>query len=282
MVLGVTWRKEEDVLTFQINKVERVIFTRRGLLSKIAGMFDPLGLASPATIKGKIGLQKLTIIHADWDETIEEQEQIRWIRWLEKLEELKELKILRCIRPVTGEDVESEVHVFCDASEEAFAAVAYLRSVRKEKHLFSNIIMAKTRVAPKKTISVAKFELQAALLGARMAKVLVKELTIPIRRRRFWTDSSCVRNWLRTTALHYKPFVSHRIGEIQTLTESGEWRFVPGTQYPADWVTRSTLTGDLMISPDWIEGPKIFQIGGRGTAKRPTLDEGEYGDQSSK
>ena len=152
MVLGVTWRKEEDVLTFQINKVEGVIFTCRCLLSKIAGMFDPLGLASTATIKGKIGLKKLTIAHADWDESIGEQEQRWWIRWLEKIEELKKLKIPRCIRPKTGEDVESEVHVFCDASEEAFAAVAYLRSVRKEKHLFSNIIMAKTRVAPKKTI----------------------------------------------------------------------------------------------------------------------------------
>ena len=64
------------------NKQSRgVIFTPRGLLSKIAGMFDPLGLASPATIKGKIGLQKLTIAHADWDETIEEQEQRWWIRW---------------------------------------------------------------------------------------------------------------------------------------------------------------------------------------------------------
>ena len=223
-------------------------------------MFDPQGLASPANIKGKIGLQKLTITKADWYETIEEQEQRWWIRWLEKLEELKELKIPRCIRPETGEDVESEVDVFCDASEEAFAAVAYLRSVRKEKHLFSNIIMAKTRVAPKKTISVAKLELQAALLGARMAKILVKELTIPIRRRRFWTDSSCVRNWLRTTASYYKPFVSHRIGLIQTLTESGDWRFVPGTQNPANWATRSTLTGDLMISPDWIEGPKFFKL----------------------
>ena len=113
--------------------------------------------------------------HADWDETHEEQEQ-RWcIRWLEKLEEPKELRISRCIRAEIREDVKSEVHVLCDASEEAFAG-----------------------------------------------KVLVKELTIPIRRRRFWTDSSCVRNWLRTTASHYNPFVSHRIGEIQTLTESGE------------------------------------------------------------
>ena len=38
------------MLTFQINKVKGVLFTRRGLLSKIAGMFDPLGLASLATI----------------------------------------------------------------------------------------------------------------------------------------------------------------------------------------------------------------------------------------
>ena len=35
---------------------------------------------------------------------------------------------------------------------------------------------------------------------------------------------------------------------------------MPGTQYPADWVTRSTLTGDLMISPDWIEGPKFLKL----------------------
>ena len=232
-------------------------------------------MASPATIKGKIGLQKLTIAHANWDETIEEQEQRWWIKWLEKLEELKELKIPRCIRPEIREDVEFEIHVFC-------AAVAYLRTVRNEEHLSRNIIMAKTRVAPKKTISVAKLELQAALLGARMAKMLVKELTTSIRRRRFWTDSSCVRNWLRTTASHYKPFVSHRIGEMQTFTESGEWRFVPGTQNPADWATRSTLTADPMISPDCIEGPKFFKLAESRMAKRSTLDEGEDGDQNSK
>ena len=68
--MWVTWRKE-DVFTFQINKVKGVIFTRRGLPTKIAGMFDPLGLASPATVKGKIGQQKLTIAH-----TLPQEQQI--------------------------------------------------------------------------------------------------------------------------------------------------------------------------------------------------------------
>ena len=56
-------------------------------------------------------------------------------------------------------------------------------------------------------------------------------------------------------------------GEIQTLKESGEWRFVPGTQNPADWATGSTLSGDLMISPDWIEGPKFFKLENRNGLK---------------
>ena len=43
-VLGVAWTQEADVFTFRINNTQNVIYTRRGLLSKIAGMFDPLGL----------------------------------------------------------------------------------------------------------------------------------------------------------------------------------------------------------------------------------------------
>ena len=202
-VLGVVWKKEEDIFTFKIANTKGVIYTRRGMLSKVAGMFDPLGLASPATIKGKIGLQKLTIAHSGWDEELDDHEQRWWDRWLEKLGELEGVKIPRCLGPGENGNADFEIHVFCDASEEAFAAVAYLRAVTAEGRASSNIIMAKTRVAPKKTISVAKLELQATLLGARIAQTLGEELSLPIKRRRLWTDSSCVRNWLRTTASYY-------------------------------------------------------------------------------
>ena len=151
------------------------------------------------------------------------------------------------------------MHIFCDTSEEAFATVAYLWTVRDGRYISSNIIMAKTRIAAKRTISVAKLELQAALLGSRIAKTLGEERTLPIHRRRLWTDSSWVRNWLRTAASYYKPFVSHHIGEIPTLTEAGKWRFIPGTQNPADWATRSIMTSEPIITTDWIEGPELFK-----------------------
>ena len=67
------WQPEADVFMFRIGNTQSVIYTRRGLLSKVTGIFDPLGLAAPVTIREKIGIQRLTIAH--WDEALEDQER---------------------------------------------------------------------------------------------------------------------------------------------------------------------------------------------------------------
>ena len=122
--------------------------------------------------------------------------------------------------------------------------------------------MTKTRVAPKKTISVAKMELQAPLFGTRVLAIVQKDLSIEIKRRIYWTDSSCVRNWARATASHFQPFVSHRIGEIQMNTYPSEWRHVPGRMNPSNLATRSKLEkfGDPTIREVWITGPEFLRL----------------------
>ena len=94
-------------------------------------------------------MQRLTIAHSGWDEALDDHEQRWWDRWLKKLGELEGVKIPRCLRPGGHGNTDFEIHVFCDASEEAFAGMAYLRTVTAEGRASSNIIMAKTRVAPK-------------------------------------------------------------------------------------------------------------------------------------
>ena len=50
--LGVLWRAQQDVLTFQAKKPsEEEELTKRIILSKVAGVFDPLGLASPFAVR---------------------------------------------------------------------------------------------------------------------------------------------------------------------------------------------------------------------------------------
>jgi hypothetical protein len=56
---------------------------------------------------------------------------------------------------------------------------------------------------------------------------------------------------------HYQVYVSHRIGEIQTLTEPHEWRFVPGRLNPADAATRSQMEEEEIPSL-WLDGPAFL------------------------
>ena len=105
-ILGVFWKPTTDSLTFIFTKPE-VIFTKRGLLSLIAGVFDPLGLAAPMVVKAKIRLRLVGIKNKGWDTELEEEDKTWWKRWVEKLELLNKVKVPRCIAP--GENVK-EVH----------------------------------------------------------------------------------------------------------------------------------------------------------------------------
>ena len=61
------------------------------------------------------------------------------------------------------------MHIFVDASEEAYAAVAYFR-VSVEGLIHCSLVSAKTRVALQKPMSIHRLELQAAVLGNRLAE----------------------------------------------------------------------------------------------------------------
>ena len=87
-----------------------------------------------------------------------------------------------------------------------------------------------------------------------MASYVQEALTRAVHRRYFWTDSSSVRNWIRSTASYYKPFVNRKIGEIQTLTEPQESQFVPWAKNVGDLVTRFDLSPGCCIPEELLMG----------------------------
>ena len=156
----------------------------------MASIYDPLGLASPLTIKAKIQLRRMDVRGLRLINTAEEE---WWKLWESQLVLLNRLIVARCLFPDEDSIERRELHTFSNASEEAFASVVYLRRVYQDGVVRANIVMAKTKMAQKKTISVAKLELQAALLDSRLARYVCDALTRPIDLRRFWTYSSCAR-----------------------------------------------------------------------------------------
>lgn len=78
LVLGVVWRPPTDTLGFRLSRTENVIFTRIGLLSNIAALFDPLGVASQITVKARIRLRQLDTRGLKWTDPIADEDRDWW------------------------------------------------------------------------------------------------------------------------------------------------------------------------------------------------------------
>ena len=256
-VLGVNWLPASDVFVFRFCFAD-FSFTRRWMASLTAGMFDPLGLLSPVIVKAKIRLRELAVRGIGFDDEMPEQDQRWWESFISRLPELRRYQTPRVLFPNEDSIRKIELHTFSDSSEEAFAAAVYLRLTYEDESVVVRLVMAKSKLTPMKTVSVAKNELNGAVLGARLAAFVQQAITRPIHARFFWTDSSCVRNWIRSTSAFYKPFVSQRIGEIQTLTKAEEWRFVPGKLNVSDYATRSSIETPELIELTWFNGPEFL------------------------
>ena len=56
--LGVKWNANEDEFSFIVKEINLPVYTKRGLLSRIATLFDPLQFLAPYTIRAKMALQE--------------------------------------------------------------------------------------------------------------------------------------------------------------------------------------------------------------------------------
>ena len=193
-----------------------------------------------------------------WDTEISGNIANQFIRWSQSLPLLGELKLPRSYFTCNVDAL--ELHVFGDSSQDAFAAVAYLRAkVRTADGSTSfklAFVFGKARVAPMKALSIPKLELQAALLAARIKVLVVDALTIQVQRVYMWTDSTTVLHWLQSTSKQ-PVFVANRIAEILDLTTIDQWNHVSTNNNPADIATRRIEIHNLQES-SWLKGPTFL------------------------
>lgn len=125
--------------TIRVQASETSACTKRSILSCIAQIFDPLGLLRPVIVTAKIIIQKLWKLRIDWDESLPSEIYTEWMDYVVKLQEFNEFKVQRKVF-IYGRDVRFELHGFCDASEQAYGACIYVRSIEPHgviKHIYS-------------------------------------------------------------------------------------------------------------------------------------------------
>ncbi|KAK7945396.1 hypothetical protein WMY93_001124 [Mugilogobius chulae] len=190
--LGVQWCITSDTFSFKVD-VKNNPLTRRGVLSTVASIFDPLGFVAPFILVGKRILQRMCQEKLGWDEPLPPDLKPQWEAWLKDLQNLSIIKILRCYVPSTFKQVQQyELHTFCDASVSGYGVWLYLRTVLKSGEVQCTLVMGKARVTPAKVTTIPRLELSAAVVAARTASFLKRELEIQDLQEYYWTDSKVV------------------------------------------------------------------------------------------
>lgn len=227
----------------------------------LASQYDPIGYLTPFTARARVIIQELWKTKRCWDDALEDGViRDQWQAWEDELPNLTSIQLRRCYTPpsVCQTAVSRQLHVFCDASERVYGAVAYLRTNDISGNIHISFIMARSRVAPKRLLSMPRLELSAALAGAQLYDLLQKELTLPVDDVVLWSDSTTVLTWLQSESCRYKVFVGTRAAEIQTLSDVKQWRYVDTRNNPADDLTRGKTLLELSRASRWRDGPAFL------------------------
>ena len=128
------WNCQND--TLQIGDVrfdgqQSVVITQRGVLKAIARIFDPLGLVTPVTFRGRVFIQELWKEDVKRDESLPEILCQRWRSILQRLKSLSLLVVSRFIGSIR-DSISYELLVFCDASN---ATAVYLHIQYQKKSI---------------------------------------------------------------------------------------------------------------------------------------------------
>ena len=254
--LGLSWDTIRDELTYSVDLNTTNEVTKRSILSCISKIFDPLGALSPITMKAKLIVQNLWKEQLDWDDPIPMMLRTAWIKFQEQLKNVNKIRLPRQVTMTNYTRL--ELHGFSDSSEIAYGACVYIRTINDEGKTLTNLLCAKSRLAPLRTVNLPRLELCAALMLARLMRKAANALDTEIQAQYLWSDSTIALSWIAAEPNCWKTFVSNRVAEIQELTAKMDWRHISSSLNPADLITRGLNPQQLQTNELWWHGPSFL------------------------
>ena len=135
-VLGVLWNVDQDVFTFKV-KLKDKAMSKRGMLSTLSSIYDPLGFVTSFILQGRKILQKLCEEKINWDDEVNQKFKDSWENWKHCIKQLESVKINRCFMNCNYQKItHCSLHHFTDASESGYDVVTYIRTVNEEGKIY--------------------------------------------------------------------------------------------------------------------------------------------------
>ncbi|XP_014214050.1 uncharacterized protein LOC106643424 [Copidosoma floridanum] len=212
--------------------------TKRAMLAVLARLFDPCGWIAPVVLAAKLFIQDLWQACLEWDEPVPAAMAQRWSGFLVQLQNVSKVAIPRWIGCSLSTSL--QLHAFADA----MAAVVYLGAERLPSGVCVRILIFKTELTSIKSLqpdstspigmTIPRLELRAALLAARLLRMVLEECAVSIEHRHTWSDFQIVLHCLRSSEPTNNALIDNHVAHIQELLPSHVWGHVPTASNPAD------------------------------------------------
>ena len=192
-LLGVGWAKVEDTLhvCFPAPPAEQM---KRGIMTNLARVYDPLGIVSPAMLEGKVLYRESCIKKKAWDAPLSEETMKKWKKWERSL---LEAVSVRCSIPLYQEEIdEIQLHAFGDASRRGVCAAVYTM-VKQASGISQRLVTAKSRLV-KQGLTIPRLELMSGHMAVNLITNIcqaLEGLTLATNDH-CWLDSSFALHWI--------------------------------------------------------------------------------------
>ena len=216
-LLGLGWDKTEDALSVSFPK-ENAELTKRGILGKLARIYDPLGFVSPTSLEGKLLYREACELKQAWDAPLHDELARKWRKWESNLP--SNVSARRTLAPHRESIDAVELHSFGDASGQGVSAAVYA-VVRQASGTTQGLVAVKARLA-KQWLTIPRLELVAGQMAVNLVDNVRRALAgFPVASVCCWLDSTVALHWIRGGG-EYRQFVANRVRKIgNTPSTSG-------------------------------------------------------------
>ena len=233
-LLGLKWDKENDTLAVDF-PLAPTHPTKRGILGKVAKIYDPLGFVPPITLRGKLLYREACELKVAWDAKLPGALARRWSQWENGLPPNATLPrtLIKYQEPIQA----IQLHAFGDVRGKGVAAAVYA-VVTQVSGVNQGLVAAKARLA-KQGLTIPRIELVSGHMAVNLIDNVHDALQgFPLITKYCWLDSSVALHWIRGDG-EYKQFVTNRVCKIQSHPDM-IWRHVGTRDSPADIESRGS------------------------------------------
>ena len=252
---------EEDVSRLLDSKN----ITRRLVVSKIAEIWDPIGIWEPYKLQLKLDNSYLN--GNDWDTPLNCNLQTHWKERFQQFVNLNRMEAVRCVIPEDAIDPNS-MRLLClsDAAEFAGGCAIYASFQRTNGSFSCQLLTAKSKLMNQK---IPRNELEAIKLMAETADTVKRALGEQVHETLYFTDSTIAMCWCHNTSKKLRLFTLYRVADIRRnilgsayASEEPPLYHIDGKINVADYLTKhhDITPRDLSSNSVWLSGQPWMRL----------------------